>query len=194
VGSQFSITPLTLISFSGKSKEGNTELTWVTADEKAFMGFDVERSSDGRSYQRIGNVPARANNSITPTTYNYTDATVTAGAWYYRLKMIDNDGTFKYSTVVQINNATGRQAVYSLQPNVVKGNTLNLVSTLAGSQDVQVRIIDALGREWHKETIRAGVMNAGKVGIPVPALAPGIYYLQVRNAKTGALQLLKFSK
>lgn len=194
VGSQFSILPLNLLSFSGKTNEGNTELTWETANEKAFAGFDVERSSDGRSYQRIGNVPSRANNSTTQTSYNYTDATVIAGNWYYRLKIIDKDGTFKYSTVVQINNATGRQAAYSLQPNAIKGKVLNLVSMLADQPDIQVRIIDAVGRVWHKETIKASVMNAGKVGITMPALPAGMYYLQVRDAKTGAMQSLKFSK
>lgn len=194
VGSQYSILPLDLLSFTGKTNDGNTVLTWVTANEKAFAGFDVERSSDGRSYQTIGNVGARANNSSSQTTYTYTDATATAGNWYYRLKMTNNDGTVQYSTVVQINNSASRQATYSLQPNSVKGNQLNLVATGADAQDVQVRIIDAVGREWHKETIRASAMRTGKVSITTPALPLGMYYLQVRNGKTGTVQLLKFSK
>jgi hypothetical protein len=194
IGSQFSILPLNLLSFTGKTNEGNNVLTWVSANEKAFTGFDVERSSDGRSYQRIGNVPARANNSGAQTTYTYTDASATAGTWYYRLKMIDNDGNFQYSTVVQINNSASKQAVYSLQPNSVKGNELNLVSTQTDAEDVQVRIIDAVGREWHKETIRANAMSTGKVSIATPALPLGMYFLQVRSVKTGSVQLLKFSK
>ena len=194
IGSQFSILPLDLLSFTGKSNESNNVLTWVTTNEKEFTGFDVERSADGRSYQRIGNVPARANNSTAQTTYTYTDATAAAGNWYYRLKMIDNNGSSKYSTVVQINSSSARQAVYSLQPNTIKGNDLNLVSTQADQQDVHVRIIDVVGREWHKATIRANAMSAGKVSIATPALPSGMYYLQVRSVKTGTVQLLKFSK
>jgi len=194
VGSQFSILPLDLLSFTGKTNESNTELTWVTANEKDVTGFDVERSTDGRSYQRIANVPARANSSTTENTYIYTDAAQMTGTMYYRLKMLDRSGTYKYSTIVLINRSANNPATYRISPNPVKGNVLNLVTSLTDQQDAYVRIIDASGRVWHKEMIPATVLNSGKVGIVTTSLPSGIYYLQVRNPKTGAVQLLKFKK
>jgi hypothetical protein len=194
IGSQSSILPLNLLSFTGKTNEGKTALTWVTTNEKEVAGFDVERSLNGSSYQRVGNVPARAGSSTLETTYNYTDNDQATGTVYYRLKMVDKDGSFTYSSVVRISASENRAAVYSLYPNSVKGNVLTLVTPLSGQPDAYVRIVDASGTVWHKEMIPAAVMNTGKVAITATSLPMGIYYLQVHNPKTGAVQLLTFRK
>jgi hypothetical protein len=194
IGSQFSILPLDLLSFTGKTNEGKTALTWVTTNEKEVTGFDVERSLNGNNYQRIGTVPARATNSTTQTTYNYTDDNQATGTVFYRLKMIDKDGSFTYSSVVRISASENKAAAYSIYPNSVKGNVLNLITPLTGQANAYVRIVDASGRVWHKEMIRSALLNTGKVAITTTSLPTGIYYLQVHNPTTGAVQLLKFRK
>jgi hypothetical protein len=106
------------LSFSAQ-KQGNTVLLdWRTTTEINNDHFDVERSSDGTSWQVIGTVKGHGN-SNTPIQYSYADALPLNGANYYRLKQTDADGKYTYSTVKTV-QFTGQWLV-KLYPNPVKG-------------------------------------------------------------------------
>lgn len=87
--------PVTLISFQVRSgKEGN-QLTWTTAREFGFDRFVVEKSSySGRDFVEIGEVKGGTDR------YAFLDKSAAKGISYYRLKMLDNDGTYAYSRMV----------------------------------------------------------------------------------------------
>ncbi|HEY8893759.1 MAG TPA: Ig-like domain-containing protein [Niastella sp.] len=95
--------PLELLSFTAVANNGNGQLTWRTAAQDNVNRFEIERSSPSPlSYTTVGTVPV---NNGTTGTYYFTDAHagdhVKTGI--YRLKIIDNDGRFKYSQVRTIN-------------------------------------------------------------------------------------------
>lgn len=89
--------PVTISYFNGALTTGAVKLTWLVASEINLNRYEVERSSNGKSYTKIGQVAASG-----LTTYTYSDATATSGSNYYRLKAVDNDGKYKYSSVVLI--------------------------------------------------------------------------------------------
>jgi hypothetical protein len=88
--------PVELKSFSGLINGRNVTLNWVTASESNFSHFIVERSNSNNWTAISSNIQA-AGNSATPRNYSYTDSKLNTGKYSYRLKMVDKDGSYKYS-------------------------------------------------------------------------------------------------
>jgi hypothetical protein len=94
------VLPLTLLNFSGYSKENNTYLTWQTTNEKNASHFEIERSLDGISFTKIGQTKCFGSTMMV-NKYTFTDYnTVGNDNQYYRLKQVDIDGKFNYSTII----------------------------------------------------------------------------------------------
>jgi hypothetical protein len=95
--------PLELISFTAVADGGNTKLAWTTEDQVNVSRFEIERASfNSQSFSVIGTVPV---NNGTSGQYSHTDVNARnyVEKAYYRLKVIDNDGRFKYSQIVFVN-------------------------------------------------------------------------------------------
>ncbi len=93
--------PVDLVSFEGKSNGKSTHLTWQTASEINNEKFEIERSKDGYSYEKIGTEKG-VGNSHDFNDYEYEDTTPNAGANYYRLKQVDFDGRYEYSPTISV--------------------------------------------------------------------------------------------
>jgi hypothetical protein len=91
-----------LLSFSVYPVVDHSRLEWATGLETNLKTFVVERSSDGQSYVVVGQVPARGSYSQ----YEFTDSSPLDAdrgvTFFYRLKLVDRDGTFRYSEVRQV--------------------------------------------------------------------------------------------
>ena len=91
--------PVTLINFTGV-KNGNVNyLTWNVASEKNLNYYEVEKSDDGLKFTSIGKI-----NALNKSVYNYNDESVNTAlaVQYYRLKMVDKDGAFSFSNIINI--------------------------------------------------------------------------------------------
>ncbi len=117
IGIICSSLPATLISFSGESKAEGNVLKWTTASETNNKGFEVENSSNGRLFQKIGFVDGNTD-SQQKLVYSFTDA-VPHSLTYYRLKQIDWDGTSTYSRIINVKAKEQAVAVY---PNPSRGH------------------------------------------------------------------------
>jgi Secretion system C-terminal sorting domain len=96
-----SLLPVELSSFTGNYVNHKVELEWETKTEVNNYGFDVEKDNGTSTWQKIGFVEGNGN-SNSPKYYNFTDDHITYGKVSYRLKQIDNDGTFAYSNVIDV--------------------------------------------------------------------------------------------
>ena len=99
--------PLDLLSFTGNLQNNNTVLlNWKTENEINTSHFVIERSTDGIRYSGIGNVTANGrNNAGGSFNYSFTDndaVNQSSQRLYYRLKMVDIDGSLKYSNIVSV--------------------------------------------------------------------------------------------
>ena len=92
--------PVELSSFTSSVSGRNVQLNWETKTEKNSNKFNIEKmnSAIGANWESIGSVKA-AVLSNSPKNYTYTDTKLQSGKYQYRLKMIDNDGSFSYSSV-----------------------------------------------------------------------------------------------
>lgn len=96
------ILPITLSSFKPSRDANTVKLTWTTTSENNSDYFEVLKSTDGKTFSAIGIVKA-AGNSSKVLTYSFKDVSPSAGTNYYKLNMVDLDGTGKNSIVVSSN-------------------------------------------------------------------------------------------
>jgi len=95
-----SALPIELSSFTSNVNGRNVTLNWTTKTEKNSNKFEVERFTNS-SWLSIGSVKASVL-SNSPKEYTFTDKDLQSEKYQYRLKMVDNDGSFKYSSVIEI--------------------------------------------------------------------------------------------
>lgn len=93
--------PVELVSFVAYSTGNVVELHWTTATEANNYGFDVEKSADKTNFDRIGFVQGHGTTTALQS-YRFIDKKVEPGMYFYRLKQIDTDGSFEYSSVIDI--------------------------------------------------------------------------------------------
>jgi hypothetical protein len=101
IGNNNSTLPLTLLSFTGIEKNGNVILNWKTGNEINSSYFGIEKSNNSLNFTEAGRVTAVAF-SAAENNYQYQENNLTAGKYYYRLKIVDKDGRFTYSPVVSL--------------------------------------------------------------------------------------------
>jgi hypothetical protein len=171
------ILPVKLLNFTA-SAEGNarTRLNWSTGKEINFKGFEVERSKDGFAWDNLGFVDANANGAAA-NNYVFYDEYPEAGASYYRLKLVANDGRYQYSEI---------RVVEFKQPNSglrIVPNPASVAAqlTFSSNRNEQVRlvVIDVNGRKLVQKTLTA-VRGYNRVQLDnIQQLAPGMYTVQV---------------
>ncbi|HLY71718.1 MAG TPA: T9SS type A sorting domain-containing protein, partial [Puia sp.] len=151
-------------------------VSWSTEQEVNSSYFSVERSSNASDFTDIGTVAAKGN-SATVSNYSYTDNGAQNGVNYYRLKMVDLDGSFVYSQVSVVNSELVQNV--KVFPNPASNY---IYITLGGSvPTTNVRLIDLTGKLLQEQRLNATSLNS-TISMPVSNYAQGIYILQIIKA------------
>lgn len=161
--------PLKLISFSAVPQNDNAvSLYWNTANEINTKHFTVERSTNGAHYNTVINVLAkgRANNN-----YNATVADANAPIAFYRLKMVDIDGSFAFSPVIKIDRRKNAAGLTVLS-NPVKDFLIINVSDRS-LNNTPASIINLQGA-----VVKNFILTEGSLAIKVNDWPAGIYYIR----------------
>ena len=108
------VLPVTLLNFNGKLQEDKILLHWVTSNEQNLKNFEIEKSIDGSNYYLVGKQKANGYTNATKS-YSFLDADI-AAINYYRLRMNDENGQSKISSVILV-NADERGQKLMLQKN-----------------------------------------------------------------------------
>jgi hypothetical protein len=104
------VLPVTLIDFKGKLGDNVILLDWSTSSEQNSKNFDIEKSTDGVNYYKIGSVNASGNSTSTKV-YSFRDLQLSPFN-YYRLRINDLDGKNKLSNIVLIRNNAAIQSIW----------------------------------------------------------------------------------
>ena len=160
--------PVNLLTFDAIKQIKKVLLQWITDNEINADKYIVERSADGINYLALGTVTAFNNNN--KNNYSLTDIQPLPGLNFYRLKMINKDGSFLYSPVrkINFNNAGDDITVY---PNPVVDAVVFIASSANAKQAI---LFDAAGK-----TIRPFTLNGRNNTIDVSGIAKGTYQLRI---------------
>jgi len=151
-GSQCGMTPVPveLTSFTANVRENKVMLEWETATEVNNYGFEIERqvssSKAAGNWEMIKFVEGHGN-SNSPKQYSFTDKNLIGGSLFkYRLKQIDNDGTYEYSDEIEVELIPVEFALYQNYPNPFNPST-KIRYQLPQESKVIIKIYDILGSE-----------------------------------------------
>lgn len=189
--------PVKLAYFKAKAENGKVVAEWATIMEENNDFFTVERSMDGKTFQKAGTV-AGAGNSDTELSYSFTDEAPLAGTSYYRLKQTDYDGKYEYFNLVTVNNqrsisnATTALNVQSVGPNPFR-DTFYVNFELGNDGPVEVRLMNMEGNLVVSETID-GFSGSNRYDFnDRNGIKAGMYMLSLvqNNMSSKAIRLIK---
>jgi hypothetical protein len=170
------VLPIELLSFQGEqTKEGNL-LTWQTASEVNCSHYDLERSVDGKTFQKIGQIKAQNK----AARYELLDKHPLSNNSYYRLKINDLDGESSHSDVVNITTILKDLSV-KLYPNPFDENITLDISTVRKS-NLTIELTDILERQVYRTTA-ADTEGTSILLIPTSSIASGVYVLKVSDGQ-----------
>ena len=171
--------PLELVSFNAFFNGKQVDLKWNTAREINVQNFVVERSSTGADFISIGVVGA--NNALG---YAFIDANPLSGISYYRLKIMDKDGNFKYSKVVTIN--TKLLNTITVYPNPAANSITVTHGLITKAATLAIYTLD--GKLVKSLTMATG---STQTQVDIDELSKGYYLVSVND---GSKSTLVFSK
>lgn len=186
-----STLPVRLLSFNASYNNLQTRLSWAAEAETNFEKYVIERSEDGVRFHSIGEKAGA--NSASRTDYSYMDdlSQENASQFFYRLKMQDMDGTFKYSSVLLVRKENKNITAVSISPNPIRQgqNTVRFNAHSTGTADL--RVVDLSGKTVSRQQQKVYPGSNSITLNNLEGLQPGTYVLQINN--DGELSVVKFS-
>jgi hypothetical protein len=177
--------PVELVSFNSSVVNNIVNLTWATATEVNNSGFEVQRSTDNKTFQTISFVNGKGT-STEVNHYNYTDSELEGGVYFYRLKQIDFDGTFEITNSIEV-NVDEIPASFSLNqnyPNPFNPET-SISFSVAQNGLTKLVVYNSIGQQvttlFNKN---AEVGQLYKVNFDASKLSSGIYIYSLQQNNT----------
>ncbi len=149
VNVQNCVQPVDLLKFEGTNIDKGSLLKWSTASEQDFSHFVIQKSNEGTYFENIVQVAGQVS-SLEKKDYSYLDANSTSA--YYRLQMVDLDGTSSMSKVIYIQANSGGASVGQFYPNPSQSDFVQIEIYSPKQSTWTITGLDILGRNMYTET------------------------------------------
>jgi len=177
--------PVKLSSFSGKLQGNHVALNWTTASEKNNSHFDILRSVDGKTFDKISSVQGNGTSDITHK-YSYTDKSPAKGNNYYKLNQVDFDGKAEASEVIAV-KAFDVQGLQVYQ----QGSTVSVLVNNAVAGVGTLTVADISGKVTSSRKIDLTTGN-NQFDVDLGTAPKGVYLVKVLSAgKTLSAKFIK---
>lgn len=160
--------PITLTYFDVSAKKQDALVRWGVSNQTNNQFFEIEKSKDAINWQKITTIDG-AGTTSQYLEYQYLDKNAFKGISYYRLKQIDFNGEFSYSSIVSINI----KKEINIYPNPAK-DFIN-VAINSNVEPFFIKIIDNIGKEYE---IKEYQKQNDTIIIDIKHLPNGIYYFR----------------
>ena len=190
-----SVLPVELTKFTAeRANTTDAHLEWATASENNSNLYDIERSTDGKKFTKVGAVKA-AGHSHEPMRYDYLDKNLPlsiTNVFYYRLKMTDLDGTSTLTEMRTVKfDTVGKNLFADIFPNPAQGGNCQMILRGGIQEDVLTEIVvnDLYGRQQYQmsEYLKTDVPVSLNLGL---SSASGVYFVTVKNGTNRLVQKL----
>jgi Secretion system C-terminal sorting domain len=176
----FSVLPVTWTNFSGNiQSNGTVLLNWTMTAQPGSKGFIVEHSTDGINWQQVGFVQSSA---INRSSYSFTDPNTVNGKNFYRLQLLNNDGSFVYSKIVAVTIKNTEKI--SLWPNPVT-DRINIRLGNNNTNGAYAITYDAGGKAITKSNLQPGINTIYLQSLPAGSYTVQVHFQngEIRNEK-----------
>jgi hypothetical protein len=171
------VLPVTFTNVKAYQQNSAVAVEWNVENEINIAKYDIEKSTDGSTFSYLSttivNGTANLNN-----TYSWLDVKPVQGVNYYRVKSYDINGDVKYSVIVKAIITSGTSG-YSIYPNPVTTNTINLVMTNQPAGKYQVQLTNAIGQVIFAKEIQFEGGTSTQALNTVSKLTAGVYQLEI---------------
>jgi hypothetical protein len=175
--SDFTITnalPVELVSFNvSLQRKNDALLKWVTASESDSKGYEIEMNQGSLAYTKMGFVEGKGTTSLS-SNYEFVVPNLLSGVYYFRLKMIDIDGQFTYSSVQKLKIVSENNLVH-IYPNPSHDGWFKIELAGANNQKIKVEFINAVGQVISRSDF---VNYTNPLNMKIPA-GPGVYNIRI---------------
>lgn len=176
---EISVVPVELYSFTAQAQNQKIILKWTTATELNNNGFEIQRRVAESNFVTIGFIRGEGT-TTNQTEYSYIDKDLIDGNYYYRLKQIDFNGTYEYSSVVEVDVRSLDD--YTLEQNYP--NPFNPATTigyvLKEKTNTKLILFNSIGEEIAVLVNEEQVKGFHKVDFNASALASGVYFYRLQ--------------
>ena len=174
--------PVNFMGVNAKKVTKGTEVRWNVAEEMNVSRYEVQKGTNAGDLKTIGVVFAGEK-----TSYSFIDENPSQGLSFYRIRSVDNDGKFKFSTVISFSN--GRSAaVLRAFPMPAQNQVTIQHGTIEGKAQISIAAED--GRIVKRQLLAAGSMQTA---VDLTGLKAGLYLVRLENSN-GEVETLKLIK
>jgi alpha-L-arabinofuranosidase len=167
---QLTALPLNLTSLDIKMNDCKTLLSWTTSAEHNLNYYEVQQSTDNTNWNTLSQIPTTGNSSEV-SYYSFQNQISAVGYHYFRLKMVDNDQSCRYSKTVSCNCRISDDINTVLFPNPVR---MNGILSFSRSLD-SIRVFDIYGKLILFKTEPSTFISTAE-------MLPGLYFIQSENS------------
>lgn len=175
--------PLHLISFEGIKEKNHNLLKWSATDETGIRHFKIEKNTGNGKFLTIGQVGTSDQNTGV-NYYEYIDTDISEAA-YYRLLIVNNDGSSDYSEIVFINRNNADYLVSEVYPSPAP-DLVNVDVFTDVANELNVEIFDMLGNKIFTSHYRL-ISGDQSIQIDTQQWIPGIYLMHLKDKNHSAI-------
>lgn len=182
---QDAVLPVSWLSFTAqKTGAHSVLLNWSTQNQINNDHYDIERSNNGNTFIKINSVIAVKEGGV--NNYSFTDNAPLSGNNYYRIKQVDKDGNYQYSSIRQV-DLNGAVKYWNLYPNPARNSTT--LFALNNYSKAAITISDLNGKIIYRSSLNNVVANQ-QIQIPLQQLSKGVYVIKIVTGENTETQKL----
>lgn len=163
--------PVELVDFKAQKGNSKVNLEWQTATELNNAYYEIERSSEGKTFEKIGEISGYGNSNVTRT-YSFIDEKPNTDVNYYRLRQVDFDGKATVSKTVSVN--FGKNTTVKVYPNIAKDQINVELNSENGTSDLFV--VNQLGQVVKSQKLQN---TEGVRTLNISDLPNGFYFINI---------------
>ena len=168
--------PISFTSIKAYQQGANVAVEWKVAAELNVKNYEVEKSTNGINFVKLGTQLAIGNNS-SDVTYNWLDVNPVSGNNFYRIRSTENSGLIKYSAIAKVNIGKLVPSI-TVYPNPVTGKQVNLQFTAMDKGMYNIRLINTMGQTvYSTQYSHAG--GSATQSISINGVVAGAYMMEL---------------
>ncbi len=177
------VVPITITSFKAFTKNSGIQVEWNTQNETNFDRYEVEKSTNGFNFNKAGTIVAKG-----LANYDWFDISPSKGDNYYRLKMIDKDNSYKYSSIVNVKIGSIKN-IFTVVGNPIKNKIVELQMRNVEKGNYTISVYNNIGQQIMSKIIVHGGGSATQT-LYLSKVYKGTYQLSITGSNIRITKIL----